>query len=109
MENKIIKNASSVSWEEKWSEFIYFSDKDCIFHMTKNYSDKLHVNTDKCIVCGKCEKLCPMKNIKFVNKKILQNNQCTMCYRCINNCPKQAITLLGKSVVEQSLIEKYLE
>ena len=50
-----------------------------------------------------------MKNIKFVNKKILQNNQCTMCYRCINNCPKQAITLLGKSVVEQSLIEKYLE
>ena len=22
MENKIIKNASSVSWEEKWSEFI---------------------------------------------------------------------------------------
>ena len=107
------------SREEKWSEFILAEQAipnmrlNCFAlyfgHMTKNYSDKLHVNTDKCIVCGKCEKLCPMKNIKFVNKKILQNNQCTMCYRCINNCPKQAITLLGKSVVEQSLIEKYLE
>ena len=77
-------------------------------HKTKNYSDKLSVDEDKCIGCGKCEKLCPMNNIKIVDKKVVQNNQCTMCYRCINNCPKQAMTLLGKKVVEQSVIEKYL-
>ena len=77
-------------------------------HKTKNYSDKLRVDEDKCIGCGKCEKLCPMNNIKIVDKKVVQNNQCTMCYRCINNCPKQAMTLLGKKVVEQSVIEKYL-
>jgi len=52
--------------------------------------------------------LCPMNNIKIVDKKVVQNNQCTMCYRCINNCSKQAMTLLGKKVVEQSVIEKYL-
>ncbi len=78
-------------------------------HITKNYSNKLRVNTDKCIACMKCEKLCPTKNIKVIDKKISQNNQCTMCYRCINNCPKQAITLLGNSVVQQSLIEKHLD
>ena len=77
-------------------------------HKTKNYSNKLRVDEDKCIVCGKCEKLCPMNNIKIVDNKVVQNNQCTMCYRCINNCPKQAMTLLGKNVVEQSVIEKYL-
>ena len=77
-------------------------------HKTKNYSNKLRVNEDKCIGCGKCEKLCPMNNIKIVDNKVVQNNQCTMCYRCINNCPKQAMTLLGKNVVEQSVIEKYL-
>ena len=77
-------------------------------HKTKNYSNKLRVEQDKCIVCGKCEKLCPMNNIKIVDNKVVQNNQCTMCYRCINNCPKQAMTLLGKNVVEQSVIEKYL-
>lgn len=70
-------------------------------HKTKNYSDKLHVEEDKCIGCGKCEKLCPMNNIKIVDKKVVQNNQCTMCYRCINNCPKQAMTLLGKKVVSR--------
>ena len=65
-------------------------------HKTKNYSNKLRVDEDKCIGCGKCEKLCSMNNIKIVDKKVVQNNRCTMCYRCINNCPKQAMTLLGK-------------
>lgn len=77
-------------------------------HKTKNYSDELRVDEDKCIGCGKCEKLCPMHNLKLIDKKVVQNNQCTMCYRCINNCPKQAMTLLGKMVVEQSVIERYL-
>ena len=86
----------------------FFGQRLYFGHKTKNYSDKLRVDEDKCIGCGKCEKLCPMNNIKIVDKKVVQNNQCTMCYRCINHCPKQAMTLLGKAVVEQSVIEKYL-
>ena len=86
----------------------FFGQRLYFGHKTKNYSNKLRVDEDKCIGCGKCEKLCPMNNIKIVDKKVVQNNQCTMCYRCINNCPKQAMTLLGKNVVEQSVIEKYL-
>lgn len=86
----------------------FFGQRLYFGHKTKNYSDKLRVDEDKCIGCGKCEKLCPMNNIKIVDKKVVKNNQCTMCYRCINNCPKQAMTLLGKTVVEQSVIEKYL-
>ena len=46
------------------------------------------LKTESFEVCGKCEKLCPMNNIKIVDNKVVQNNQCTMCYRCINNCPK---------------------
>ena len=86
----------------------FFEQRLHFGHKTKNYSDKLRVDKDKCIGCGKCEKLCPMNNIKIVDKKVVQNNQCTMCYRCINYCPKKAITLLGKEVIEQSVIEKYL-
>lgn len=86
----------------------FFGQRLYFGHKTKNYSDKLRVDEDKCIGCGKCERLCPMNNIKIVDKKVVQNNRCTMCYRCINNCPKQAMTLLGKKVVEQSAIEKYL-
>lgn len=86
----------------------FFGQRLYFGHKTKNYSDKLRIDEDRCIGCGKCEKLCPMKNIKVVDEKVEQKNQCTMCYRCINNCPRQAMTLLGKEVVEQSLIEKYL-
>lgn len=86
----------------------FFGQRVYFGHKTKNYSDRLRVEEDKCIGCGKCEKLCPMNNIKIVGKKAVQNNRCTMCYRCINNCPKHAMTLLGKKVVEQSVIEKYI-
>ena len=77
-------------------------------HKTKNYSDKLKIDSGACVGCGKCEKLCPMDNIKINDKVAVSSDRCTMCYRCINKCPKQAITLLGKKVVEQSVIEKYL-
>ena len=77
-------------------------------HNTKHYSGKLSINPEKCVICGKCEKLCPTANIEFVNKIAIHYNRCTMCYRCLNNCPKQAITLLGKKVVEQSTVEKFL-
>lgn len=97
-EKKISRSVRLFFYGQRW----YFG------HKTKNYSDKLCVDEDECVGCGKCEKLCPMNNIKIVDKKVVQNNQCTMCYRCINNCPKQAMTLLGKRGVEQSVIEKYL-
>ncbi|MBY2476631.1 EFR1 family ferrodoxin [Clostridioides difficile] len=81
---------------------LYFINK------TNLYTDKLKINADECIVCGKCIGLCPMNNLVIKNDSIFSNGQCTMCYRCINNCPKQAITLLGKMVVKQSNLEKYI-
>lgn len=86
----------------------FFGQRLFFGHKTKNYSDRLRVDEHKCIGCGKCERLCPMKNIKVIHGTVIQNHRCTMCYRCINNCPKQAITLLGKKVAAQSTIEKYL-
>ena len=77
-------------------------------HKTRRYSSKLKVDTDKCIGCGICEKLCPMKNISINEQKAVSGDRCTMCYRCINKCPGQALTLLGKKVVEQCGIEKYI-
>lgn len=115
-EQKIRKSVQLLKLEKPTQEGIgvlyrmagFFGQRLYFGHKTKNYSDKLRVDEDKCIGCGKCEKLCPMNNIKIVDKKVVQNDRCTMCYRCINNCPKQAMTLLGKAVVEQSVIEKYL-
>lgn len=85
-----------------------FGQRLYFYHKTRSYSDKLKIDTDKCIGCGKCVGLCPMKNLYLKNEKAVSGNRCTMCYRCVNKCPAQAITLLGKEVIEQGGIEKYL-
>ncbi len=86
----------------------FFGQRAYFGHKTGKYSSKLKVDTDKCIGCGMCEKLCPMNNIAIKDQKAVSGDRCTMCYRCINKCPKQALTLLGKKVVEQCWIEKYI-
>ena len=81
---------------------IYFRGK------TKEYSDKLKIDTNKCVRCGRCISICHMKNISIRVGRMVQNGKCTLCYRCVNFCPAQAITLLGKKVYEQCCLEKYL-
>ena len=81
---------------------LYFRDK------TTHYSDKIKIDSHKCVGCGKCAKLCPMNNIAMKDHLPKAGNRCTMCYRCINTCPNQAVTLLGKKVILQGTIETYL-
>ncbi len=85
-----------------------FGQRLYFYNKTKQYSDKLKIDANKCIGCGKCVNLCPMKNIHMDQKQVVSGSQCTMCYRCVSKCPTQAITLLGKKVIEQCYIEKYL-
>lgn len=47
--------------------------------------------TDKCIGCRICEKVCPLNNIKMVNKKPKWGEHCTHCMACISKCPKKVI------------------
>ncbi len=70
-------------------------------HMVRDYSDKLTIDKDSCIACGKCIKICPMKNLYLKGGVSTPKGKCTMCYRCINECPVKAITLIGKKVHSQ--------
>ena len=85
-----------------------FGQRLWFYNKTKDYSDKLKIDADKCVGCGACVQLCPLGNLKITDKKAQANGKCTMCYRCVSNCPKQAITLLGKTLYEQCKIENYL-
>lgn len=53
---------------------------------------------ERCIGCGKCEKLCPLGNIKLKNKKPVWGKDCTHCMACICHCPTEAIEYGKKSV-----------
>lgn len=85
-----------------------FGQRLWFYGKTKDYTDRVHVDADKCIGCGKCVSLCPMDNMELRSGKAVQGGRCTMCYRCVNHCPGQAITLLGKKLYEQCTVEKYL-
>lgn len=85
-----------------------FGQRLYFWRKTQKYTDRLKIDSLKCINCGLCEKLCPMSNITIVNGIAVSSDKCTMCYRCISKCPRQAITLLGKNVIEQNDIIRYL-
>ena len=80
---------------------LYFRKK------TKRYYSGIKIDSAKCIVCGLCASICPMKNISVTDNAVCFNGKCTMCYRCFSNCPGQAITIIGKQVYEQCKFEKY--
>ena len=77
------------------------------FHTkTNSYKNKPVIHKEKCIGCGICMKLCPMKNIIVENGKAISHNRCTLCYRCFSHCQAKALTILGKKVYVQYLFEK---
>lgn len=80
---------------------LYFSGK------TKHYTKNPKISSEKCVGCGNCEKLCPMRNIHIADGKAVTGNKCTMCYRCFSLCPKKAITIIGKKVMVQYNFNDY--
>lgn len=81
---------------------LYFHGK------TERCGDRIKIGTEKCVGCGRCVSLCPMKNLRLENRLVQAEGRCTMCCRCFNLCPGQAVTMLGKRVTAQGTIEKYL-
>jgi polyferredoxin len=51
------------------------------------------VNQEKCIVCNKCKKICPM-GVDMLDKKFSRKNgtECIQCMKCVMECPKQALS-----------------
>ena len=47
--------------------------------------------TDECVGCRLCEKVCPLNNIKLVDRKPKWGGSCTHCMACISKCPKKVI------------------
>ena len=50
-----------------------------------------HVS-DACIGCGKCERICPAKNITMSEERPKWGDNCYSCCACYHCCPMQAIS-----------------
>jgi flavodoxin/ferredoxin len=58
--------------------------------------DSYQVNSERCNACGRCERLCPVKNITLVAGLPRFDTHCNLCLRCFNYCPELAIEAFGK-------------
>ena len=54
-------------------------------------NDKNFTADEKCIKCGTCEQICPVKNIKLENGKPAWQHNCEQCLACYHWCPAAAI------------------
>ncbi len=60
--------------------------------MEMHSAGKPFVNTDKCIGCGACTKICAHSAAIVTDKKAsIDHNRCVGCGRCIGICPKDAV------------------
>ncbi len=54
------------------------------------------INTEKCKLCGTCERVCPAHVIKVDRKERVITflyQRCIMCGQCATSCPSEAITM----------------
>ncbi len=56
---------------------------------------EIKVQTDACIGCGKCVKICPFGVIELVENVAVIGDGCTFCKACVEECPVDAITIEG--------------
>ncbi|MCX5712222.1 MAG: EFR1 family ferrodoxin [Candidatus Omnitrophica bacterium] len=55
---------------------------------------------EKCIHCGTCVKICPVKNVKLVNRVPVWLHKCEQCFACLQWCPVEAIQY-GKNTAKR--------
>lgn len=54
--------------------------------------------TEACTGCGKCERECPLNNIRLQEGRPVWGDRCTHCMACICGCPAKAIEYGKKSI-----------
>jgi formate hydrogenlyase subunit 6/NADH:ubiquinone oxidoreductase subunit I len=69
------------------------------------------VNPDKCIGCNTCVRVCPMNNIRLIEREepmanspkptALIADRCTVCLACVHICPQQAISTNGREALKE--------
>ncbi len=53
---------------------------------------RVRCDSDKCVSCGKCRKVCPMDvDVTDNSRKRINGTECILCMECVKNCPKDAL------------------
>lgn len=62
--------------------------------MSRHAAVHVAVDTEKCISCGKCRKVCPMGlDISDQTRRKENASECILCMNCVEQCPKKALKM----------------
>lgn len=83
------ENQTHTSWE-------IFKDKCKQMHddwksRRAAIDEKFICDVAKCVKCGMCEKICPVKNITRPQGSPVWTHNCVECLGCLHICPKKAV------------------
>jgi len=87
VKDKRIVKTKKIYGPYKWAATL---GHKCWYNKIDRFDYSFNVNKN-CIKCGKCEKICPVKNIALINGTPEWNHHCEQCLACINICPTEAI------------------
>ena len=74
---------------------------------SKNFQPQLSYDANKCIMCGKCETVCPANVHKFENNTHCTDySKCILCGKCVESCPVNALSIYGKSMSINEIISE---
>ena len=91
--SKIIKNQLEVGIEGKDKIKDRLEGSILGFAATKVYrAHKRFTSSEKCTLCGTCQRICPENNIK-VDERVIWGNNCDLCLACFHWCPQKGIEI----------------
>ncbi len=62
-------------------------------------------DTKKCVMCGRCDTVCPQKCHSLGEKRTFERSLCIGCGACASVCPTNALELYGKSMTVDEAFE----
>jgi len=90
---EIAEGKKHITGNNPLSRFLGGLQRRHIDTMIDKASAELRVDAKRCILCGKCQRICPTSNILHSQDQLTFAGNCVLCLRCYSQCPTAAILL----------------